>query len=159
MPELNDAASPLYHRSYFFDAGLRFACQRCGRCCTGSPGRVFLPEDHLAPLARHLGLTPADLVDRHLKRDDGGYRVREDADGRCHFYHSGGCRIYRQRPPQCASFPFWFQNLRRQENWQALKRRCPGVGRGSLFSKSRILAMMDGSPPLGGFDTLCHFTS
>ena len=69
-----------------------------------------------------------------------------------------GCRIYRQRPPQCLSYPFWFQNLRRPENWQVLKRSCPGVGRGSWNSKSRILAIMDGSPPLGTNDTLCHFT-
>jgi Fe-S-cluster containining protein len=148
MPELNAPTSPLYRRPYFFDQGLRFTCQECGRCCTGAPGRVFLPAGRLSKVAALLERPAADLVRNDLLPAPGGFRIREDAGGRCRFLReAGGCRIYPVRPPQCISYPFWFQILRRAENWQALRRQCPGAGRGALFSKARILRLMNGSPP------------
>ena len=37
--------------------GLRFACTRCGNCCTGPPGAVWINEAEARQLARRLELT------------------------------------------------------------------------------------------------------
>jgi Fe-S-cluster containining protein len=126
---------------YFFDQGLRFACARCGRCCTGDPGIVFLAPEALAPLAEHLGLTVADTIRRYLTPWRDGHTVREDAEGRCLFYRDG-CSIYPVRPVQCRTWPFWLTNLRSQARWQRVARSCPGIGRGRHYSREEILNLL-----------------
>ncbi len=44
----------LDQRSYFFDAGIRFECRRCGACCTGDPGVVRVNEQEIAEIAAYL---------------------------------------------------------------------------------------------------------
>ncbi|MEJ2638391.1 MAG: YkgJ family cysteine cluster protein [Desulfosarcinaceae bacterium] len=129
---------------YFFDQGLRFACTRCGQCCTGAPGIVFLTPEALAPLAEYLGLTEADTIRRYLAPWRDGHTVREDADGRCLFYKEG-CTIYPVRPAQCRSWPFWLANLRSRERWERAAKSCPGIGRGRHYSREEILNLL--SPP------------
>ena len=50
---------------YFFDGGLRFACTRCGRCCTGAPGIVYLTRKAVLPLAQYLGLSETETSRRY----------------------------------------------------------------------------------------------
>ena len=33
--------------------GLAFTCTRCGACCTGAPGYVWVDADEIAALAEH----------------------------------------------------------------------------------------------------------
>jgi uncharacterized protein len=126
---------------YFFDQGLRFACARCGRCCTGAPGIVFVAPDAVAPLAAHLGLSPANMVQHYLAPWREGHTVREDAEGRCLFY-ADGCRVYPVRPLQCRTWPFWLSNLRSQARWERAARSCPGISRGRLYSREEILTLL-----------------
>ncbi|GAB6908639.1 YkgJ family cysteine cluster protein [Desulfosarcina cetonica] len=133
----------LYQRSYFFDAGLRFACQCCGDCCTGAPGIVRVTPAEIDRIAHYLGVKATDLKSSHLAPWEGGHRIRERADGRCLFFEAG-CRIYAVRPRQCRTFPFWFTNLRSEARWQKTCRACPGIGRGRLYTKTEILDLLAG---------------
>ncbi|MGD2019334.1 MAG: hypothetical protein PVJ89_14525, partial [Planctomycetota bacterium] len=36
----------------------RFSCHRCGRCCTGGEGHVWLEEGEVEGMAAALGMTP-----------------------------------------------------------------------------------------------------
>jgi Fe-S-cluster containining protein len=130
--------NPLHHRSYFFDSGIRFECQQCGACCTGSPGIVYVDKVDIERIARYLGMTGSGFMEGFLSPYRQSYTIREHADGRCLFYENG-CRIYPVRPVQCRSFPFWFRNLRSEKNWRKIARSCPGIGEGPLFSRERIL--------------------
>lgn len=142
-----DLMGPLRNRPYFFDAGLRFSCTRCGGCCTGEPGVVYVSFDEAARIASFLGL-PLDVVAcRMLDPHKDGFTVREAEDGRCIFYENG-CVIYPERPIQCATFPFWFQNVRSPHAWKEAGRRCPGIGRGRLFSKEEIMMLVEASYPV-----------
>src|SRR6478672_6707328 len=38
----------------WFSEGLRFSCTRCGNCCTGAPGFVWVSPEELATLADYL---------------------------------------------------------------------------------------------------------
>lgn len=134
-------------RSYFFDHGLMFGCTRCGACCTGEPGVVYLTRREAGRIARFLGIPAEVLEARMLEPFKDGFTVREAEDGRCIFYENG-CVIYPERPIQCATFPFWFQNLRSSRAWKEAGRRCPGIGRGRLFSKEEIIACVHASFPV-----------
>ena len=127
-----------YHRPYFFDRGIRFACRQCGECCTGAPGVIRVNTDEIEAIAAFVGMSVAEFTAAYLTRCDGGLRIREHPDGRCRFYH-GGCRIYPHRPMQCRTWPFWFSNMRSETRWQSVAGECPGIGAGPLVDRDTIL--------------------
>jgi hypothetical protein len=130
MKSLND-------RSYFFDAGVRFECTQCGHCCTGEPGIVRATP---AEIARIEALTGRRREEFSLPQSK-GYRLKEHANGDCVFFKDG-CTIYKDRPAQCRTYPFWFENLRSESAWQETCGDCPGIGKGRLYSKEEILGLL-----------------
>ena len=131
----------------FYAAGLRFGCRRCSRCCRHEPGYVFLTREDLERLAQGLGLAPPEVLDRYCRVVRvGAFRrvsLRETTDYDCILWGKDGCRVYRYRPLQCRSFPFWAANLASSEDWEQLKRECPGVGSGSLHSVAMIQGWLE----------------
>ena len=121
----------------WYRGGLRFACRRCGACCTGEPGYVFLGTGEAEALAGHLGLAPAAFAARHLRRVCGGVSLREEADGRCTLW-DGACRAYAVRPRQCRSYPFWPRVVASREEWEREGAACPGIGSGALHAAGEI---------------------
>ena len=52
---------------------------------------------------------------------------------------SGVCSIYPVRPKQCATWPFWEENLASEEVWNGpVAACCPGIGRGPLHPREEI---------------------
>lgn len=134
------------NRAYFFDAGLRFGCVKCGGCCQGEPGVVRVSKAELGLIAQKLGLPTERLFETgFVDAFETAYRLNEEpANGRCVFFKEGaGCSIYEVRPQQCRTWPFWLGNLRSMERWRAAARNCPGIGRGRLFTKEEILALLN----------------
>ena len=133
--------NPLDQRSYFFDAGIRFTCRRCGACCTGAPGIVRVNDEEITAIAAYLDQPASRVIQTCLTVWENGYRIKEADDGRCLFYENG-CRVYPVRPTQCRTFPFWFRNLRSEARWMAIQRDCPGIGNGHYYSKNDILNVL-----------------
>jgi hypothetical protein len=131
----------LDQRPYFFDAGIRFTCRRCGACCTGAPGIVRVSAKETEAIAVHLGEPLSLVIETYLTVWEDGYRIKEADDGRCLFF-GDGCRIYPVRPTQCRTFPFWFRNLRSEARWKAIQKECPGIGNGQFYSKADILTLL-----------------
>jgi Fe-S-cluster containining protein len=52
--------------------------------------------------------------------------------------YDNGCKIYDVRPSQCRTFPFWKSNLESMAEWEKLKRTCPGIDKGKLYSLEDI---------------------
>jgi Fe-S-cluster containining protein len=111
-----------------FATGLRFACARCGACCTGAPGAVWVSDDEIAALAVALGLTAEQFERCYVRRDGPRRRLYEWPSGDCVLYQpqSRGCLAYHARPRQCRSWPFWESNLTDERAWQAASEQCPG---------------------------------
>ncbi len=130
-----------YRSRYFFDAGIRFECQRCGACCTGDPGVIRVNGQEILLLADFLKISPSELTRLHLRPIDGGFSIVEEADGRCRFFDEG-CQIYPVRPFQCRTFPFWFNLMRSSKQWQQVLKSCPGIGSGESYSRERILDIL-----------------
>ena len=123
----------------WYQDGLQFTCTRCGNCCTGEPGFVWVNDEEMAAIAKFRG-EPIEEVSRlYAWPASRGYSLREKANGDCVFYDSAkGCTIYSVRPRQCRTWPFWETNVATPETWQDTQRVCPGAGRGELISAEEI---------------------
>jgi Fe-S-cluster containining protein len=123
----------------WYQDGLRFRCTRCGACCTGPPGFVWVNEEEVAAIADFRGETVAEIEARFLREVGSKRSLRERANGDCVFYEKqAGCTIYPVRPRQCRTWPFWESNVRTPEDWQRTCRVCPGSGQGELISAEEI---------------------
>ena len=131
----------------WYAAGLRFSCRRCGACCTGEPGHVWLGAGEAAALAARFGMTEAAFIARYARLDWGLWSLREEADGRCVLYEpGGGCTAYEARPRQCRTWPFWPRVIADREAWEREAADCPGMGGGELHGRERIETLSGGAP-------------
>jgi Fe-S-cluster containining protein len=123
----------------WYQEGLRFRCTRCGHCCTGTPGYVWVNDQELAAIAAFLDEPPAQTRAVYTYQADRGRSLREQGNGDCVFYdRSRGCTIYPVRPRQCRTWPFWESNVATPEAWEQTCRVCPGSGQGELISAEEI---------------------
>jgi Fe-S-cluster containining protein len=123
----------------WYKEGLRCTCTRCGHCCTGEPGHVWVEDADLSAIAAHLG-EPADEVKALYTRWTArGRSLREKPNGDCVLYDRvRGCTVYEARPPQCRTWPFWESNVETVERWQQTCEACPGSGQGELIPVEEI---------------------
>ena len=125
----------------WFEDGLAFECTRCGACCTGAPGYVWVNEEEIGRLAAHRGESPGQFSKRYVRLVGDRYSLVERPGGDCIFWDKGqGCTVYPARPAQCQTWPFWPDNIDSPESWDAVTAVCPGSGRGRVFSVEEIRA-------------------
>lgn len=119
--------------------GLAFECTRCGACCTGAPGYVWVNTAEIARLAEHLGLVFEAFTKQAVRQVGERFSLIERPDGDCVFWdRNNGCTVYPARPDQCRTWPFWAENLATPEDWARVRRVCPGSGRGPLHGLVEI---------------------
>ena len=137
------------------EQGLRFECTLCGICCSGAPGFVGFTDDEAVAIAGLLGLTTEDFYERY-KRDTPQGRSIIDIKpaGSPHGYDcvfldretvpgKAVCGIYKARPAQCRTWPFWGSNLSSASMWNAASEGCPGMNTGDLHSPKHIRLTRD----------------
>jgi len=123
----------------WFRDGLSFECTRCGACCTGAPGYVWVNSEEIARLAEHRGESVDQFAKRYARRVGNRFSLIEKPGGDCIFWDKRrGCTVYPARPVQCRTWPFWPENLESPEAWDQAKRACPGSGQGQWFSLEEI---------------------
>jgi Fe-S-cluster containining protein len=119
--------------------GLRFECTRCGDCCTGTPGFVWVNDEEVAAIAAFRGETVQEVLGLYTRPEGDGRSLREKANGDCVFFdRAKGCTIYPVRPRQCRTWPFWESNVRTPAAWKRTCAVCPGSGKGELISAEEI---------------------
>ncbi len=121
----------------WYREGLSFSCTRCGDCCTGAPGYVWVEHEEIEELAKFLGLSPGKFGERYLRKVGRRYSLLEKPGGDCIFFDSG-CTVYPARPVQCRTFPFWRSHLKSQRAWDEIADECPGIGQGKFYAASEI---------------------
>lgn len=140
----------------WYKDGLRFQCQRCGNCCRGEPGYIWVSPGEIKDISLYLGLRVEEFARKYLKKIGRRFSLIELSVGDCVMYEarsgqseSGGCRIYPVRPKQCSTFPFWPNNLKSPEEWASLKKYCNGVDKGTLYPLSAIQQISLGQASVG----------
>jgi Fe-S-cluster containining protein len=125
--------APWYHQ------GLSFTCTRCGACCTGAPGFVWVSAEEQDAIADFLGEDRERFRAIYTRRLDRGISLRERANNDCVFYDAeAGCTVYPVRPRQCRTWPFWASNVSSPEAWKRTCEVCPGSGKGELIPVEEI---------------------
>jgi hypothetical protein len=124
----------------WYAKGLRFECSQCGNCCKthGEYAYVYLAPADVTAMASELGLEPGAFRRRYCT-SEGGYTVLRMDEPACPFLTADNrCAVYRVRPMQCRTWPFWKENLKR-EVWDGPVRECcPGIGKGPLTSAAEV---------------------
>ncbi|MCZ6834779.1 MAG: YkgJ family cysteine cluster protein [Planctomycetota bacterium] len=143
-----DSEQEWYHQ------GLRFECTQCGNCCTGPPGYIWFEDSEAEVMAESLGLTVAEFRKRHARRVRGRWTLNERKTEHgfdCVFLDRESvpgkaiCGMYKTRPGQCRTWPFWSENIDTPETWENVKRStpCPGIGQGQLITIESIRIQRD----------------
>jgi Fe-S-cluster containining protein len=123
--------------------GLAFTCTRCGACCTGTPGFVWVDVDEIERLADYRKEDLDTFGKQFLRRVGRRYSLVEKPNGDCVFWESGrGCTVYPARPTQCQTWPFWDENVETPDDWKQTQAHCPGSGKGQLYSVEEIEASL-----------------
>lgn len=112
----------------WFSQGLRFKCTGCGKCCTGSPGYVFLSKPDLEALSSHFSLAQEEFAARYTYQVDERISLLDrPGSSECIFLKDNQCSVYEARPIQCRTFPWWIHFLESKEDWLEAGTRCEGV--------------------------------
>jgi uncharacterized protein len=125
----------------WYRGGLAFECTRCGACCTGAPGFVWVNVEEIAHLAEFRGESIDQFSSNYVRLVGNRYSLIERPGGDCIFWDkTAGCTVYPARPEQCRTWPFWPENIATPEDWAHVTRVCPGSGGGRWFSLEEIQA-------------------
>jgi Fe-S-cluster containining protein len=63
----------------------------------------------------------------------------EKKNNDCIFFNDNKqCDIYKVRPLQCRSYPFWQQLVETESAWKEESQQCPGIGKGRVHTKEEI---------------------
>jgi Fe-S-cluster containining protein len=125
----------------WYQDGLSFQCTRCGACCTGAPGFVWVNIEEITRLAEYRGESVEQFSLAFVRRVGNRYSLKEKPGGDCIFWDKkAGCTVYPARPTQCQTWPFWPENIETSEAWEHVKSVCPGSGKGQWFSVEEIRA-------------------
>ena len=112
----------------WYDDGLSFACTGCGKCCTGSPGAVWLNDQEIEALADKLQLSINEFIQKYTRLVDGKLSLIEDpVNFDCVFLKDNRCEVYEARPVQCRTFPWWVHNLATPADWEEAAKYCEGI--------------------------------
>lgn len=121
----------------WYKDGLQFECTGCGNCCTGGPGYIWINDQELNRLARHLKLPKEEMLKNCCRKLQGQISLKEkrpndrgeydctflkevpaEAGDGSEVHHSHRiCEIYAVRPLQCRTWPFWEGNLSSKKAW------------------------------------------
>lgn len=113
----------------WYEEGLSFKCQGCGKCCHGFPGYVWLNQKEILKISAYLSLSVDHFLKKYTRVAYGKISLKElkAPTYECIFYEKQRCTIYPVRPFQCRSYPFWPYNLQSKEEWEKnIKTCCPG---------------------------------
>ena len=121
----------------WYKNGLKFECTKCGNCCTGRPGYVWIQVEDMHRIAEFLGIRFREFLARYVRKIGTRWSLIEKDNADCIFYESG-CKIYPVRPTQCRTFPFWKENLEKPGSWQQAAKECEGINEGKTYSEEEI---------------------
>jgi len=132
----------------WYKDGLRFSCTQCGKCCSGTPGYVWVSEEEIEAMASLLKISVAAFKRQYLRQRNGRYALVEmkSRSYDCVFLRDKRCLVYEARPKQCRAFPWWKSNLNSPESWEKAAQICEGINeKAKIFSCERIKSIVEES--------------
>ena len=126
----------------FLKKNIKFKCQGSSNCCVsrGSYGFVYLSKKDLIRISKYLRIEINKFKKNYCAYTDGYLHLREmRKDGNCIFLKDKRCTVYKGRPMQCRTWPFWSENMNFKTWNSQIIGFCPGVGKGEKIDKRKII--------------------
>ena len=121
-----------------YKKGLKFKCQGSSNCCVsrGSYGFVYLSKKDIKKLSKFMKLEINNFLNLYCDETNGFTHFKEEKkNGDCQFLLNKKCTVYKARPTQCRTWPFWSENMN-SKTWNTeIANFCPGIGKGKIISK------------------------
>ena len=106
-------------------------------------------------MARALGISVELFMERYTRRIGARRSLKElvrEGKHDCVFLDRDSrpgkaiCQLYKARPSQCRTWPWWPEHLESREAWEGTRKRtpCPGMGNGSVHSLVEITIGLTG---------------
>lgn len=132
-------------KSPWWAKGIRFECQGSGRCCVSRNGYgyVYLTKEDRIRMAEALKLSTTQFTKKYCKKEDGIYHLVDGKEGECFFLEGQKCGIYKARPTQCRTWPFWPEVMDAKVWDEEVASFCPGVGKGKVWSQEDIAEILE----------------
>lgn len=91
-------------------------------------------------MAKELGLADEEFCQKYVRQVGIRRSLIEQPNYDCVFLDADTrhCLVYKARPIQCRTWPFWDSNLKSPETWESTCAVCPGSGKGKLYSIEHI---------------------
>jgi len=115
-------------KNSWYESGLKFKCTECGKCCTGAPGYVWVTEKEMEAMAAVLDISLKEFMRKYTRRIGQRFSLLESKTTYdCIFLKDKKCQVYKARPTQCRTYPWWPQNLRSEQTWKETAQACEGI--------------------------------
>lgn len=112
----------------WYEDGLRFKCTGCGQCCTGFPGHVWITPAEAEAMAELLKISMEEFIKKYTRRVGKRISLKEHPKTYdCVFLKDKKCQVYKARPTQCRTYPWWSENLESPRHWEETAARCEGI--------------------------------
>ncbi len=137
--------SPKQPKLPWYKDGVKFQCQGSGKCCIsrGEYGFVYVTAEDRRRMAKEFGVPTRSFTSKYCKKTDEGYHlIEEPGRSECLFLENNQCSVYKARPTQCRTWPFWPEFLNAKKWRSEVKNFCPGVGKGKLYDPVEIETIM-----------------
>ena len=122
--------------------GIRFECQGSGNCCVSrdSYGFVYLSDSDIKRFSKSFKLSAKKFKEKYCQITNGFTHLVEKTEltGKCIFLKDKKCSVYKSRPSQCRTWPFWNENMNSKIWNENISINCPGVGKGKII-KSKVI--------------------
>ena len=124
-----------------YKKGIRFECQGSSNCCVsrGMYGYVYLTKKDILRISIYMDLKVIDFIKLYCDKTDGFTHFKEKMkNGDCQFLVNKRCSIYKARPTQCRTWPFWKENMKTKKWNNEIVKFCPGIGKGGIIKNKEI---------------------
>lgn len=132
-------------RAEWWQDGVRFECQGSGQCCVsrGEFGFVYLTREERQAMAKHLGLTTTVFTRKYCAKTDGVWHLKDGKGPECIFLEGKRCAVYKVRPTQCRTWPFWPEVMNAKTWTKEVAAFCPGIGKGRRVDADEIRSTLE----------------
>ena len=126
------------------DNGIRFECQGSGNCCISrnSYGFVYLSKKDLKKLSNYFEISKTNFIKKYCDETHDFLHLKElkKNKGKCLFLKNKKCTVYKNRPIQCRTWPFWNENMNVKLWNEEISINCPGIGKGKKIKPYKTIA-------------------
>ena len=110
----------------------------------GEYGYVYLSLEDRRRMAKFFDLSTAAFTRKYCEKTDDSVHLKEDTSTpECQFLINNKCAVYKARPTQCRTWPFWPEVLNAKAWRKDVVSFCPGINKGRLYSAKEIQKIVE----------------